>query len=395
MPNQPAEVGRGVMVHAAPQEGAEALAGAACRRWAPSIELPEETIEAAMAVMSCSPAYVALFAEALADAGARDGLEPALSLELVAGTLEGTAELLRERDPEAIRERGGAAGRRHRGRARRARGRRLHRGDRERRRRVAREVPMTLLAAIDRVDVANYVDALFTVFLILIITRIVLGWIQMFRPIPYNVPLRATIGFVEESVDPYLNVFRRWIPPIGGGGHGHRPEPDDRDHPARHRPEPGRQRDRRVSAQARALRRRRSWGWMLLAALIVVGLDQVTKALVVDSIEMGESNEVLPFLDLVHVENDGVAFGFLGDSSRGVVLAVTLAALALVRRLVRLQPRPAARVARRRAPGRRRDRKPDRPARPRRRRRLHRLPGLAVVQRRRHRDHARRRRRSR
>ena len=79
---------------------------------------------------------------------------------------------------------------------------------------------MTLPARIDRVDVANYVDALFTVFLILIITRIVLSWIQMFRPIPYNVPLRATIGFVEESVDPYLNVFRRLIPPIGGGGMG-------------------------------------------------------------------------------------------------------------------------------------------------------------------------------
>jgi YggT family protein len=76
------------------------------------------------------------------------------------------------------------------------------------------------LAAIDRSDVANYVDALFTVFLILIITRIVLSWIQMFRPIPYNMPLRATIGFVEESVDPYLNMFRRLIPPIGGGGMG-------------------------------------------------------------------------------------------------------------------------------------------------------------------------------
>ena len=78
---------------------------------------------------------------------------------------------------------------------------------------------MTVLA-VDRVDVANYVDALFTVFLLLIITRIVLSWIQMFRPIPYNMPLRATIGFVEESVDPYLNVFRRLIPPLGGPGMG-------------------------------------------------------------------------------------------------------------------------------------------------------------------------------
>ena len=79
---------------------------------------------------------------------------------------------------------------------------------------------MSVLAAISRVDVANYVDALFTVYLILIITYIVLGWIQMFRPIPYNVPLRATIGFVEESVTPYLNIFRRVIPPIGGPGMG-------------------------------------------------------------------------------------------------------------------------------------------------------------------------------
>jgi pyrroline-5-carboxylate reductase len=103
MPNQPAEVGRGVMVHAAPQPGTEELLELlpALGR---TVELPEETIEAAMAVMSCSPAYVALFAEALAAAGSRDGLEPALSLELVAGTLEGTAELLRERDPVEIQE---------------------------------------------------------------------------------------------------------------------------------------------------------------------------------------------------------------------------------------------------------------------------------------------------
>ncbi len=103
IPNQPAEVGRGVMAHAAPQEGAEALLGL-LPALGMTIQMPDETLDAAMAVMSCSPAYVALFAEALAEAGAQDGLEPALSMELVAGTLEGTAELLRERDPQAIRD---------------------------------------------------------------------------------------------------------------------------------------------------------------------------------------------------------------------------------------------------------------------------------------------------
>ncbi len=39
----------------------------------------------------------------MAAGGERNGLDPAMSLELVAGTLEGTAELLRERDPAAIR----------------------------------------------------------------------------------------------------------------------------------------------------------------------------------------------------------------------------------------------------------------------------------------------------
>jgi signal peptidase II len=69
---------------------------------------------------------------------------------------------------------------------------------------------------------------------------------------------------------------------------------------------------------------------MLSAVVVVVGLDQLTKAMVVGSIQMGETKEILPFLDFVYVRNEGVAFGFLGDSSQEVVLGVTLAALGLV-----------------------------------------------------------------
>ena len=79
---------------------------------------------------------------------------------------------------------------------------------------------MSLFLALTRDDIATYVGALFTVYFILIITRIVLSWIQQFRPIPYNLVLRAVIGFIEESVDPYLNLFRRWIPPLRVGGAG-------------------------------------------------------------------------------------------------------------------------------------------------------------------------------
>lgn len=76
----------------------------------------------------------------------------------------------------------------------------------------------------------------------------------------------------------------------------------------------------------------RSEGWRRLALVVAAVLvaDQVVKALIVASIEPGERVEVLPFLDLVHVMNEGVAFGFLGDGSREMVLLVTGAALVFV-----------------------------------------------------------------
>lgn len=73
-----------------------------------------------------------------------------------------------------------------------------------------------LTGAIGREEIADYVAALFTVYFILIILRIILSWYQTFRgALPYNRPLRAVTGFVEETTDPYLNLFRRFIPPLG------------------------------------------------------------------------------------------------------------------------------------------------------------------------------------
>ena len=74
---------------------------------------------------------------------------------------------------------------------------------------------MRLLIAITRDDVADYVNALVFVYFVLILLNIVLSWVQQFRPIPYNLALRSVIGFIEESTNPYLNVFRRWVPRIG------------------------------------------------------------------------------------------------------------------------------------------------------------------------------------
>jgi YggT family protein len=68
------------------------------------------------------------------------------------------------------------------------------------------------IAAIGRDEIADYVSALFLVYLILIFARILLSWIPR---IPYNVYLRAVVTFIEETTNPYLNLFRRVLPPIG------------------------------------------------------------------------------------------------------------------------------------------------------------------------------------
>jgi YggT family protein len=74
-----------------------------------------------------------------------------------------------------------------------------------------------VLAAINRADIADYLRALQTVYLIIIFIRILLSWIPR---MPYNPVLNAVVTFVHDVTDPYLRLFRRIIPPVGGGGFG-------------------------------------------------------------------------------------------------------------------------------------------------------------------------------
>jgi YggT family protein len=69
--------------------------------------------------------------------------------------------------------------------------------------------------ALDRNDLADYVSALIIVYVILIFIRIVASFVPR---MPYNPYLRAVLDFATETTDPYLNFFRRLIPPMGGGG---------------------------------------------------------------------------------------------------------------------------------------------------------------------------------
>jgi len=74
-----------------------------------------------------------------------------------------------------------------------------------------------MIAAISRGDVANYVEALFIVYIVLILCNILISWIPR---IPYSPALRAVLDFVKDTTDPYLNLFRRFLPMVRIGGAG-------------------------------------------------------------------------------------------------------------------------------------------------------------------------------
>jgi YggT family protein len=70
--------------------------------------------------------------------------------------------------------------------------------------------------ALARGDVADYVEAAFLVYAILILLNVLIGWMPR---IPfYSRGFRAVLDFITETTDPYLNLFRRVVPSVGGGG---------------------------------------------------------------------------------------------------------------------------------------------------------------------------------
>ena len=70
-----------------------------------------------------------------------------------------------------------------------------------------------------------------------------MSWIPR---IPYNRFLDMVLGFVRDVTDPYLNLFRRFIPPVRMGA-GARPQPHRGHIPADHRRQHRRQRHPRLS----------------------------------------------------------------------------------------------------------------------------------------------------
>ena len=190
---------------------------------------------------------------------------------------------------------------------------------------------------------------------------------------PYNRYLSAFLKFVTDVTDPYLNLFRRILPPVRLGGAGLDLSPivatfvliivsSDR-----RRPHQGDER--------RAARPRRSPPQGSSSRI-----DQATKQLAISNIERGEQVNIFFGLDLTNTRNSGVAFGAFagGGTVVAILIGVSLALLVGYFALHRDMPLPVA--ARRAAAGRRAG-QPRGPSSRRRGDRLHRPRGVAGLQR--------------
>jgi uncharacterized protein YggT (Ycf19 family) len=74
-----------------------------------------------------------------------------------------------------------------------------------------------ILLAVTRVDVANYVSALFTVYIVMIFVYILLNLLlSVGMRVPYSRWSDAVMNFLRDVCEPYLRLFRRLIPAFGG-----------------------------------------------------------------------------------------------------------------------------------------------------------------------------------
>lgn len=74
-----------------------------------------------------------------------------------------------------------------------------------------------LALATTRGDIANYVDALFTVYIVLLFAYLLVNLMLSFGVRPsYSRWIDAVLGFLRDISEPYLRIFRRLLPAMGG-----------------------------------------------------------------------------------------------------------------------------------------------------------------------------------
>jgi YggT family protein len=74
-----------------------------------------------------------------------------------------------------------------------------------------------LLSAVTRYDIASYVSDLFGVYIALILIYIITNLVLSFGARPaYSRTLDVVLGFLRDVCEPFLRIFRRFIPSMGG-----------------------------------------------------------------------------------------------------------------------------------------------------------------------------------
>jgi YggT family protein len=73
-----------------------------------------------------------------------------------------------------------------------------------------------LIEALTRSNVADYVAALFEVYIVLIFLYILLNLLFSFgMKLPYARWSDVVLNFLRDVSEPYLRLFRKFIPPVG------------------------------------------------------------------------------------------------------------------------------------------------------------------------------------
>jgi uncharacterized protein YggT (Ycf19 family) len=72
-------------------------------------------------------------------------------------------------------------------------------------------LPQSMLLGDTISTVESFVDVFIGVYILLILAFIIMSWVRL----PYSVWLNRIQRFLYDICDPYLRVFRRFVPPLG------------------------------------------------------------------------------------------------------------------------------------------------------------------------------------
>jgi YggT family protein len=75
---------------------------------------------------------------------------------------------------------------------------------------------VTVVLATVRGSVADYISALLLVYTLIMFAYIIMSLVLSFGVrIPYNRGVRGVLDFLREVCEPYLRIFRRFLPNLG------------------------------------------------------------------------------------------------------------------------------------------------------------------------------------